>query len=340
VLYNDFGAQTARFLKFVPDATGSYQLTSSNGTPSGSQSRKFTSFYDATHGKLYFMTPNSFSVVGLDGTFGPTTSPISTAITAPSGFDGCTTNGCLEYPYLVGTPGGETLFAAWTNVQNIANCMTAGGWCYLDDHFMASADGAAWSTPLGGAISMPVDPNDPATRITPQGDLDNVLQFGPDKGQNWLANIGFNGCQVHFLVWSSTMHYIRYDFCNVPPSQRKENLYVSSLRGETLTLVPNGAYFVDDPASGNLYAVGAMFVDGEQPYVQHTGALVSLDHGTTWHDYAASAYSVPESQALFYGTGGARTIASDGSIVGAFTEYRYVAPPHVIWSFRIVPVRP
>jgi hypothetical protein len=113
---------------------------------------------------------------------------------------------------------------------------------------------------------------------------------------------------------------------------------VSSLRGETAALIPNGAFFASDPETGSLYVVGGVWVDGENG--RRVGALVTHDNGTTWHDYTVSSsyFLQAGSGATLYAPGGARVVSPDGSIVGSVTEIRPNAPPSVVWAFRITPL--
>jgi len=188
--------------------------------------------------------------------------------------------------------------------------------------YIRSTDGgASWQRMDGTTLSIP-------TYSGLSGDSTLITWTDGESSvySTWLANMYPKNGKIHFFYttgwpWNPVelgnprpidwrVHYVRF---NEQTGEREVDSvtdWYNSWHGKTINLSLVSGVFVSDPQdpSEPLYAVS---------YDTNTNclaALISLDNGSTWQDYARS--SMPMGH---YAVGGCRVVTSDGKVIGSFT---------------------
>jgi hypothetical protein len=216
----------------------------------------------------------------------------------------------LQYPHIQVDSKGVVHTAWTTNIR---------GPLYRAIHYMYSPDGGAtWRSLAGRGLPTPVPADElgPSDRIS----LDDEFEVS-----TWLANFLAHNGKLHFMYLrrnaSSRLgqHYMRYDASH---PAREIDLY-PRFRGQKLEIRGVSGFFAasDRPENGTIYAVGC---GAWTEAGCHVTCLASDDNGDSWRDYAQSATGFGN----MYSLSGRRQVASDGCILGAFTDTT-LNPPRV-----------
>ncbi len=248
---------------------------------------KYAMILDRPRRQLYFFSHNnSFHTLGLDGLVR------RSVILLKDGPDAA-----LQYPSLSLTPDG-TLHAAWTTVKH-------GVYLYWDIHHMLSRDGGeTWQTLRGQPVALPA--------IADQhGPTDRIIRDDEYEVHTWLSNFLALEGKIHFVYLAQSKppreHYLRIDL----KSGRRDVDVWPDVKGEKLELQGLDGFFASRAVDSScpLYCVLASR--------GHLACLANNDNGRTWHDHAVS-----DATFHLYAVGGCRELANDGTILGAFTDYR------------------
>lgn len=220
--------------------------------------------------------------------------------------------GYSQYPLLSFDPSKIYMMLGWTTVD------TVGHQSYRDIRYgMSWNSGLTFGVPSTGAtIRLPIvaDSTGGSVQALLPSD-DETSERALNNGSyinNWLANLSFVDGYIHFMYAhygpniSQRVRYVRTSLMSPTPS-----VVMERFKGDSIELVTLGSYFITHraPTGGYwLYAIGGTADN-------RIAALISLDSGETWHDFAASE---PQPGSL-YAVTGARSISPDGYIVGAAT---------------------
>jgi hypothetical protein len=318
---------------FAPDVSGGswgstpttlYTFSPSNnyGTPTittniAASAGKVTTAFDTTRQLLYYATwsnagKSNLFAVRLDG-----------SIAWSKQIYAYNNTYFAHYPQLSVGPDG-TLYFGWTVTD-----LTASGQDYYDAHFIYSSDGGTTWTGKNGTISaFPIDPgpNGPGWEVV---DSSDIAAVGTTQ-VNWLSNMVYNGGHLSFVYDK--------DF-GVKEVYKRFNLTTHAydaevgpkLHGETISMNAAHGFFAQN-ATGN----GRLFYTSDAANGA-VGIVYSDDHGTTWHDYVHSAGITTASENAITFLGGARTVMSDGSIIGSFTLTSGDGSPADVYFFRATP---
>jgi len=254
----------------------------------GAAAGKYAALLDETRGRLCFASNNgTFHRLGTDGALLD-----SRTILAPGA------NGILQYPHLAGDEEGR-IHLAWTTQKH-------GAYLYRSIHHLVSTDGGdTFGTSPGPSLALPIvaDDTGPATRITPDDELDV---------HTWLSSAVARAGRWHalYLAQSSPprQHLVSYDIATGRRLADRQPV----LRGDAIRLEGLDGFFVADRRRPRrLYVIGN---DGGR-----LGCLVSDDAGVTWRDHARSGTAWSP-----YSIGGCRWTTGEGDCIGTFTDQ--VAP--------------
>jgi hypothetical protein len=207
---------------------------------------------------------------------------------------------------------------------------------YETIRYLKSTDGGnTWQSMGGAAITIPTspEPTGPSTMINL---VDEVIR------KTWLSSMYFKSGKAHFAYHTynpanpgqlgnppaiaERQHYMRFDGstggreidswtswgqwgCTNLAIWAQDGLFASDLAN------PSGPlYFVGTTASGNL------------------AAIISLDNGTNWQDYATAPSGLGLSS--IYSVGGSRGLTPDGKVIGSFTAVRNGTQRTYFYSFK------
>lgn len=191
---------------------------------------------------------------------------------------------------------------------------------YQSIRYVKSTDGGAtWQAMRGTLLTTPTTPE-------PTGPSDMINL--PDEVfplSTWLSAMHVKQGKVHFTYravnpWVPSyfglvttlverQHYMRF---NGSTGVRELDSWSAwgAWQGTGITLAGVDGLLASNPnnPSGPVYAVQAS-TDG------HLSALVSLDNGSTWVDYATTSQGLSG----IYAVGGCRTLTPDGKVIGSFS---------------------
>ena len=191
---------------------------------------------------------------------------------------------------------------------------------YQSIRYVKSTDGGAtWQAMQGTLLTTPTTPE-------PTGPSDMVnLPDEVSPLSTWLSGMHVKQGKVHFTYravnpWLPSyfglvttlverQHYMRF---NGSTGVRELDSWSAwgAWQGTGITLAGVDGLLASNPnnPSGPVYAVQAS-TDG------HLSALVSLDNGSTWVDYATTSQGLSG----IYAVGGCRTLTPDGKVIGSFS---------------------
>gem|GEM_PF-1370868 len=185
---------------------------------------------------------------------------------------------------------------------------------------MLSKDGGqTWQKPDGTKLTTPViaDETGPTDRIT----LDDEFNV-----HTWLETFLVKNGKVHFVYQAQTTplreHYVRYDLAT---AKIDKNIY-PDWGGETIKNNYLDGFCASRQDITEIYCVSRGNSD------ERIGVVYSSDNGETWHDYAKDNLNYAGYRGV-YSIGGARSITSDGYLIGAYTES--ALNPPVVKFFKV-----
>ncbi|MCX6997439.1 MAG: hypothetical protein NTV49_10215 [Kiritimatiellaeota bacterium] len=187
---------------------------------------------------------------------------------------------------------------------------------YETIRYVKSPDGGlSWQAMGGTAISTPTtpEPTGPSTMINL---ADEITPWS-----TWLSTMHVKGGKVHFAYhtgapWDPAyfnnpghidrQHYMCF---NKTSGVREIDTWPGTWTGTSITISTTDGLLASNPndPSSPLYMVGASTAG-------HLSALVSLDNGSTWEDYATNSLSIG-----LYAIGGCRQVTADGKVIGSFS---------------------
>jgi hypothetical protein len=189
---------------------------------------------------------------------------------------------------------------------------------YESIRYVKSPDGGlSWQAMGGAPISTPTtpEPNGPSTMINL---ADEITPWS-----TWLSTMHVMGGKVHFAYhtgdpWDPAyfnnpghidrQHYMRF---NETSGVREIDSWSQwgTWTGTSITISTTDGLLASNPndPSSPLYMVGASTAG-------HLSALVSLDNGSIWMDYATNSLSIG-----LYAIGGCRQVTADGKVIGSFS---------------------
>lgn len=257
----------------------------------GGAAGKFCQLLDEPRQRLYYLAHDgTFHIAGLDG------QPMKTTRLLIAG-----PHAVSQYPHLtLGEDG--TLYAAWTTSHLQA-------YLYRSVQAIKSLDGGqTWVTLDNLPLQPPLvsDDTGPTTRISRDDEL---------EVHSWLSAFLAKQGKLHLVYWAKThperQRYLRFDGRTGHKEVDLEPLFSHHAQAQ-----PNDSgVLVSDPLNpaSPLYFVST--IDDRK----RLACLVSSDNGSTWQMFAVSDRLFPK---RVYSIGAARALASDGSIVGTFTDVK------------------
>jgi hypothetical protein len=276
------------------------------------RSSKFSMIYDPTREFLYFTTQfGRFYRIDIS------TRSITKLDLLVAG-----THAAPQYPNLTMTPDG-TLLLGWTNACG-GVLPGVSGQCYLSEHYLVSWDGGiSWSN-FTSMLTPPLAADDtgPGVLITNVADLARSLNFASLPWSNWMDSLMYKNGKLHAMY--TTADGTRY--LRINPGLETE-IFMPKFQAQNETIFSSGGFFAASPEPGSpVFAIAQTFnsVSG-----YGLGALVSRDNGVTWKD-------LPQINPGFnsiYAVAGARTITTDGFIIGAMSDYK--KDDNKLYFFRI-----
>ena len=292
------------------DAPNELAITYPAGTDPGST--KFTFFYAGNQTGYYSDKHRLFKL-----NFQPLSVVSSTVlIDAPNATGD---HGIPQYPNLTQTDDKRLLFS-WTTshlytcASSDANCTTSylGGNHYLDNHLMMSSDaGQTWSNGLF-SLDLPVISDSQGSssgglELTAGIDISAALHL---TGDNFLHSVLSRGDYIHYIYMQQgsggVSKYGRYRL-----STKAFDIAPTAFCGKPIALNSNGIFLVSG-SQNEIYAVGAI-ANGDG--TGKLAALISIDQGATWNDYAIDTSVSGNIQYIT----GPPSLSSGGFIVGEFT---------------------
>lgn len=284
--FPDFADGNAYLYRFLPpDYLSEPEVTTCEGGSAG----KYAMACDLVREQLYFFAHNNtFHTIGLDGTVRGNATILQQGEKA-----------ALQYPHLT-VAKNETLYAAWTS-------SVYDKYLYWDIHAMRSLDGGkTWQTLNGKPLKIPIiaDNTGPADRISEDNEF---------KVHSWLSAFAAKDEKLHCVYWTKTspqrQHYVRYDLTTGKRDATTQPVFAGHEAG--------------NPGESGLLAWSSDVADAPLFFVStlenrnRVACAISMDNGKIWRDYAISR-KTPEGR--IYSIGGARSLTSDGAIIGTFTD--------------------
>lgn len=308
----DTNPTTATFLKFSAQ-NGFANPVLTKSLPNASS--KFTTLYDQYRDHIYYFTAadsypgtveqfrhKNFLVLSPEGDVVRAVSLTQGGDAVPSG---------VQYPMLANF--GYDLFLAWTTDDSEPGSAPH----YRTIHIIKTDDAGNTFKKLDGTV-LSSAPNTPII-ADETGPTDRITRDDEVAPNTWLSGLAATNYKVHAMYNAystdlpSRQHYVRLDaqsgtrITDIQPTWCLETRCI-------LNTYIGGGFSIDLRNrwdSSTLYAVS-----GESG-VSKPLVFKSTDDGKTWSLYATSNTSFPPD---IYTIGTSRTVASDGSVIGAFVQ--------------------
>jgi hypothetical protein len=270
---------------------------------------KYASYYDRIRNQIYFMTMSYYydSLGNLKSNSHFYAIDVWGNIIFKTQFTHAGANAFFEYPQL--TMNGNTLYAAWTTDSGKGGGPSNPTRNYHSIAYAKSEDGGrSWKNDSNIPLTLPFSPDElgPATQVL------GASRIGTNR---WLTNFTFFGGLLHFADMFENASGLVYS--------RLPNITL----GQSIKLGGWGGFVT---STDKLFYVGGATMTGDSSRNANTGLgiLQTTDTGASWSDYAFK-YSPGLNQSAnnsIWAVDTARTVTTDGYIVGIFTSGDQTSP--------------